>query len=183
MAPRGTSGQPNDGEETQTNDHASKRRRAQSSDIAVGDVVLLKDRHPGSKFRLPFGPHPWTVAERKGTMVTVARGQEKVTRNVSHMKRFFLAPGGELPRGIHTENEEEEEPVPELGASSPCETGARPAVERENEQGNNETDQQLQARPTDRGSQSHYHLRNNPTPSSRLRDYVLQCGGARSGGQ
>ena len=121
----------------------------------------------------------------KDTMVTGARGQKKLTRNIYHVKRFFLAPGGELASGIDAENGEEEgaEPVLEPGASSSRETGVRPTRGEENGEGNKETEQHPGVEPADRGSQSRYHLRNNPTPSSRLRDYALWCEGTRPGGQ
>ena len=73
-----------------TNDHASRKRRAKVSDLREGDQVLLKDRYPGSKFRLPFEAEPWRVVRRQGTMITASQGDESVTRNVSFFKRYHM---------------------------------------------------------------------------------------------
>ena len=69
------------------------------------DQVLAKDRHPGSKFRLPFEPKVWEVTNVKGTMITVRNGEEFLTRNVSFFKKYVKpAPSG------NTENKESANP-------------------------------------------------------------------------
>ncbi|KAJ1122537.1 hypothetical protein NDU88_001023 [Pleurodeles waltl] len=77
---------------TRNNDYASQKRRARWSSVQVGDAVLVKDRHPGSKFQLPFEADKWTVTAVKETMITATKDGEKVTRNVSHFKRLLAVP-------------------------------------------------------------------------------------------
>ncbi|KAJ1176233.1 hypothetical protein NDU88_001516 [Pleurodeles waltl] len=43
------------------NDRESKRRQARTVPLQVGDQVLVRNRHPGGKFRLPFEMTLWTV--------------------------------------------------------------------------------------------------------------------------
>ena len=71
-----------------TNELASRKRRAKWSDLREGDQVLLKDRYPGSKFRLPFEVQPWTITRRQGTLVTASQGEETVTRDTSFFKKY-----------------------------------------------------------------------------------------------
>ena len=54
------------------NRRASQQRRARTPTIRVGDAVLVRDRHPGSKFRLPFEPAHWIITRIHRTMVTEA---------------------------------------------------------------------------------------------------------------
>ncbi|KAJ1112586.1 hypothetical protein NDU88_000848 [Pleurodeles waltl] len=54
--------------------------------LKAGDVVLVKSRHPGGKFKTPFEPEVWTVARVNGTLVTATRKGETVTRNISWFK-------------------------------------------------------------------------------------------------
>ncbi|KAJ1169012.1 hypothetical protein NDU88_000921, partial [Pleurodeles waltl] len=70
------------------NDHMSRKRKVRQSPIQVGDQVLIKNRRPGGKFRLPFEPMPWTVLRIRGTMVTAVKDHEQVTRNISFFKRY-----------------------------------------------------------------------------------------------
>ena len=48
------------------NNQTSQRRRAKESTLKIGDTVLVRDRHPGSKFRLPLS-HPcgWSPGCKK----------------------------------------------------------------------------------------------------------------------
>ncbi|KAJ1081019.1 hypothetical protein NDU88_001206 [Pleurodeles waltl] len=50
--------------------------------LSRGDVVLMKNRHPGGKFKTTFESGLWTVTRVKGTLVTVTRGNDIVTRNI-----------------------------------------------------------------------------------------------------
>ena len=42
-----------------TNDRASLARKAIMPELKVGDPVIVKDRHPGWKFRMPFESEVW----------------------------------------------------------------------------------------------------------------------------
>ncbi|KAJ1084740.1 hypothetical protein NDU88_004886 [Pleurodeles waltl] len=81
----------------QTNTEASESRRARHPDLSVGDPVILKDRHPGLKFRTPKEPD-WMVEKVKGTMIT-ARRTDDVSPITSHgsagwcQQQVALTPG------------------------------------------------------------------------------------------
>ena len=55
--------------------------------IAVGDTVVIGDRHPGGKFCTPYEKETWTVNRVQGTMITARQRQNQITRNVSFFKR------------------------------------------------------------------------------------------------
>ena len=67
-------------------EHADKVKRAQRSTIEIGDKVLVHQRKH-NKFSTRFDPSPYTVVDIKGTMVTAARNEKYVTRNISLFKR------------------------------------------------------------------------------------------------
>ncbi|XP_065058440.1 uncharacterized protein K02A2.6-like [Rhopilema esculentum] len=68
--------------------YANQRRNAKESSIAVGDAVLVKQQRR-NKITSRFNKTPYLVVERKGTQVTAENSQKhRVTRNVSHFKRF-----------------------------------------------------------------------------------------------
>ncbi|KAJ1143056.1 hypothetical protein NDU88_009368 [Pleurodeles waltl] len=81
------------------NDHVSRGRRATQHNVHTGDLVLVKNRHPGSKFMLPFETKPWRVSAVKGNMVTAQRIGQTIVRSILFFK-LDLAPGntdGTLP--------------------------------------------------------------------------------------
>ena len=67
-------------------EHADKDKRAQRSTIEIGDKVLVHQRKH-NKFSTRFDPSPYTVVDIKGAMVTAARNEKYVTRNISLFKR------------------------------------------------------------------------------------------------
>ena len=110
----------------------------------------------------------------------------RVTRNVSHFKKFYSRSGpnhenAESGDEWYQESEdcEPEDPNnPRMELRPPAEVkpgdanGPGPQVERSvTEQGQED----LPTQTSSRGSQSRYHLRDNPRPSGRLRDYALTC--------
>ena len=162
------------------NDNASRKRRAKVSEIKEGDRVLLKDRHPGSKFRLPFEIRPWTVINRKGLMVTGRQGEETITRNVSHFKQFRESTPTNNERDSSSENWPDMIHSPS-GDSNGSRTGDLEQSQINGSRGEGVPTTSPKSPPTttpttSRGNQSRYHLRENPGPSSRLRDYALWCG-------
>ncbi|CAB3982993.1 Hypothetical predicted protein [Paramuricea clavata] len=68
-------------------EYADKRRRSETSEIKVGDTVLIQ-QPKANKLSTPFNPSPYKVVARKGSMVTAERGSHKVTRNVSFFKKI-----------------------------------------------------------------------------------------------
>ena len=65
--------------------YADAKARAAPSEIAVGDLVLARQRKQ-SKLSTPFDPRPFRVIRKKGTMVTACRSGKYITRNASHFK-------------------------------------------------------------------------------------------------
>ena len=64
--------------------HADTRRNAKHSQISVEDTVLVKQDRT-NKFYFRFSKIPYTVVERKGTMITVKNADNhRITRNISH---------------------------------------------------------------------------------------------------
>lgn len=69
--------------------YADRRRRAQSSCIKVGDVVLLRQKKM-SKFSTKYDPEPFQVVRMKGTMATICRSGKYLARNVSLLKKVRI---------------------------------------------------------------------------------------------
>ena len=67
--------------------YIDKRRNAKESDISVRDTVLVKQQYK-NKFSSRFDKTPYTVILRKGTMITAENDTRRITRNVSHFKKF-----------------------------------------------------------------------------------------------
>ncbi|KAJ1175801.1 hypothetical protein NDU88_001086 [Pleurodeles waltl] len=70
------------------NENKSKKRRAKLCHFQRGDLVLVKNRHAGSHFLLPFEVEPWRVSAVKGTMITAERQGEPIMRNGSFFKQY-----------------------------------------------------------------------------------------------
>jgi len=65
--------------------YADAKARAAPSEIAVGDLVLARQRKQ-SKLSTPFDPRPFRVIRKKGTMVTACRSGKYITHNASYFK-------------------------------------------------------------------------------------------------
>lgn len=70
------------------------KRRAKSSGIAEGDVVLMRNLHPTNKLSTNFLKEKFLVAERNGSKVRVQSLEtgKSYERNVSHLKRILDSP-------------------------------------------------------------------------------------------
>ena len=71
--------------------HADTKRRTETSEIEIGDTVLVRQRKK-SKFTSKFDQHPFKVVRKKGTMITANRNGKFITRNVSMFKKVHLEP-------------------------------------------------------------------------------------------
>ena len=142
-------------------------------------MVLVRDCHPGSKFRLPFESDCWTITRIQGTMVTAARGQERVTRNVSHFKKVIRRqPSGEIVLGSQSlllndevsgshESLVADEPVPQSPRTYLCDVVLRsPLSDPRPDSAGPIVGQRSQI--------TRYHLQDNPPPSQRLQGYDLR---------
>lgn len=67
----------------------NERRRARTSDIRVGDTVLMKNVLGGNKFRLNFDKEEVDVIAMTGPHVTIKQkvGDKIFERNISHLKK------------------------------------------------------------------------------------------------
>ena len=68
-------------------EYIDTRRHAKESDIAVGDLVLAKQQYK-NKFSSKFDKVPYTVIQRKGTMITAENKKRCITRSVSHFTKL-----------------------------------------------------------------------------------------------
>ena len=68
--------------------YADSKTNIKPSNISVGDTVVVK-RDPSTKKSLsPYMPEPYTVTERKGSMITAKSGDAVTTRNSSFFKQI-----------------------------------------------------------------------------------------------
>ena len=65
--------------------NADVKNRAVTTDIKIGDSVLVKKEERGNKLKPPFDPIPKIVTAKKGPMITV---DNSVTRNASRFKKI-----------------------------------------------------------------------------------------------
>ena len=73
-----------------TKAYADKAANAKSSDITVGDQVLVRQERK-DKFSTPFNPTPYRVVSKTGNSVVVeAPSGTQYSRNTSHVKRFMV---------------------------------------------------------------------------------------------
>ena len=61
-------------------EYADKCRNAKSTDLSVGDKVLIKQPKE-NKMSTPFKPEPLQITHKKGSMITAQNGERTVTRN------------------------------------------------------------------------------------------------------
>ena len=69
-------------------EYADSKRHALTSDIAEGDLVLLRQKRE-NKLSPTFEPEPYRILEKNGNAVVIenSSGQSKM-RNAGHMKKF-----------------------------------------------------------------------------------------------
>ena len=72
---------------TRARHYANERRHAKTSNLEVGDKVLLKQRKR-NKFTTKFQLEPYTVIERKGTRIVAENERHTITRNASFFKKI-----------------------------------------------------------------------------------------------
>ena len=67
-----------------------KHHKATPSNICQGDQVLLLQKR-ANKLTTRYDPRPFTVVSKKGVSVELARGQARLFRNVSMVKKVNKA--------------------------------------------------------------------------------------------
>ncbi|KAJ1203426.1 hypothetical protein NDU88_007212 [Pleurodeles waltl] len=75
----------------QMKEYTDKRRRAQPSIIREGDWILIR-REQRRKSDSRYHKHPLQVIGQKGTMVTAASEDKRVTRKFAHFKKCNAPP-------------------------------------------------------------------------------------------
>ena len=76
--------------------YMDKRHNATPSDICQGDQVLLLQKRQ-NKLTTRYDPRPFTVVKKKGVSVELARGQARLFRNLSMVKKVIPSSRGTEP--------------------------------------------------------------------------------------
>ena len=67
--------------------YADQRRNTRASNINPSDKVLVHKGKPHQRKTEPYyEPHPYTVIDKKGSMITASDGKHNITRNSSKFK-------------------------------------------------------------------------------------------------
>ncbi|CAC5356773.1 unnamed protein product [Mytilus coruscus] len=84
--------------------YADTRRNAESSDLKIGDTVLVR-QDKQNKLSTPYNSNPYKIVERNGTMLTAKRDDgHMITRNSSFYKQVKIP-----PTIVNSEKEQEQE--------------------------------------------------------------------------
>lgn len=78
--------------------YMDKRHRATPSDIRQGDEVLLLQKR-ANKLTTRYDPRPFTVIRKKGVSVELARGEARLFRNLSMVKKVIIPARNTDPLG------------------------------------------------------------------------------------
>ena len=101
--------------------YADLKAYVKPSTLAVGDPVLVKDT--SLRPLTPYQPVPLTIVDKKGSMVTAQRGQQRLTRNSSFFKK---APRPPLPAEVELEadliDDNDHEADPHIQQNTPANT-------------------------------------------------------------
>ena len=65
------------------------KKKPKPSPLCLGDQVLIRQKRQ-NKLSPPYSPEQYTVTKKKGSMVTVQRGDHQDIRNSSLFKRVGL---------------------------------------------------------------------------------------------
>ena len=69
--------------------YADRNKKTKPSPLCLGGQVLIKQKRQNKLFP-PYNPKQYTVTKKKGSMLTVQRGNHQVTRNSFLFKRVGL---------------------------------------------------------------------------------------------
>ena len=129
--------------------YADQRRHTKPSSLRPDDEVLVhKGKAHQRKTEPYYEPHPYTVIDKKGSMVTASDGQHSITRNSSMFKHV------KLEASTNLENNDQDADI-DILETSPAETPVNPDMERD-------TQERRYPLRTTRGQ-----------PPQALRDFVL----------
>ena len=68
--------------------YADNKGNVKPSNISVGDTVVVKQDPSTKKSLSPYMPEPYTVTERKSSMITAKSGDAVTTRNSPFFKQI-----------------------------------------------------------------------------------------------
>jgi len=68
-------------------EYAHKCSNAKSTDLTVGDKVLIKQLRQ-NKMSTPFKPEPLQITHKRGSRITAQNGERAITRNPSFFKKL-----------------------------------------------------------------------------------------------
>ena len=106
-------------------EYADKCSNAKSTDLSVGDKVLIKQPKQ-NKMSTPFKPEPLQITHKKGSMITAQNGERTVTRNSSFFKKL---PSNIPVHPVPSDEEEQSTPYIETPETvEPVETAESPTV-------------------------------------------------------
>ena len=86
-----------------------QKQKTKPSPLCLGDEVLIKQ----NKLSPPYNPKQYTVTKKKGSIVTVQRGDHQVTRNSSLFKRVGLNASHKEEEVSESESDSEYNPHPQ----------------------------------------------------------------------
>ncbi|KAJ1165021.1 hypothetical protein NDU88_005451 [Pleurodeles waltl] len=173
------------------NNCMSRKRHAQTKLLRLGNQVLVRNRRPKGKFKLPFELMPWTIVKISGTMITAICEKEYINRNVSFFKCYWSDGRGPVSCDADESDnlEDIERREEEVITGPPEDKGMCAPQERELDRmsdssvapsrgvseglsgGSNPTS--AERRVPQREGLVRYDPRPRPVPSSQLRDFVL----------
>ena len=87
--------------------YADQRNRAVTTNIKIGDTVLLRKDNKCEKSSTPFHTTPYEVINKKGNMVTCQAGGRNVTRNVTWFRK--LVTRERRPNETHQQSDDDDD--------------------------------------------------------------------------
>ena len=87
--------------------YADQRNRAVTTNIKIGDTVLLRKDNKCEKSSTPFHTTPYEVINKKGNMVTCQAGGRNVTRNVTWFRK--LVTRERTPNETHQQSDDDDD--------------------------------------------------------------------------
>ncbi|KAJ1166571.1 hypothetical protein NDU88_006970 [Pleurodeles waltl] len=153
------------------NQKTSEKKRVRYPDFQIDDFVIVKDRHPGWKFRNLYESDMCRVAQVEGTMVTIQRNGRNVTRNASWFKQVLVSDETDDGHSLEVEEEDVAGGPLSLTENGKAQSGLRcGATQEQCPLGPQEPSCGVSGESV--GRREKYNLHPNPTPSQQLRDFV-----------
>lgn len=150
-------------------EYANRKRRAQSSDLNVGDKVYVKRMQKDNKLSTRFAPEQFVVESRIGSEVLIKSlvSGQKLKRNVVHLKKV------ERNQGATSEKEDDEVSIEEEGNANEDDNGqedSQTEMERASCTNQNEVEELVAEREVQRNNRAQEEDQEGPSgPTKRRR--------------